>query len=56
VPGLVELSTHLHEFMALQKIVLQHLLGETPHGAIKFICCFTIFYLPTGRKGRGKDA
>lgn len=50
-----ELSTHLHEFMAFQKIILQHLLGKAPHGAIEFICCFTTFYLPRWRKDRTKN-
>lgn len=45
-PGQAVLPTHLHEFLAFQKIILQHLLGKAPHSAVEFICCFTTFYLP----------
>ena len=49
------LPTHLHEFMAFQKIILQHLLSKAPHGAVEFICCFTTFYLPEERKDRKRN-
>lgn len=47
------LIPYLHEFSRIDEVVLQHLLSETTHRAVKLICCLTVLD-PPGQTDRGR--
>lgn len=52
----VKFVHYLHELCRIDEVVLQHLLSETTHGAVKLICCLTVLYPPEERGSeRTKD-
>lgn len=46
----VQFILYLHELCRINEVVLQHLLSETTHGAVKLICCLTVLNPPGERE------
>lgn len=47
--------TNLHELSGIEEILLQHLLRQTPHRAVKLVCRLTVFN-PPGQTHTGQSA
>lgn len=45
------LMKYLHEFSRINEVMLQHLLSETTHHAVKLICCLTVLDPPGKKQG-----